>query len=93
MIVGIPKEIKDKEYRVAITPAGVDVLIKAGHKVIIEKAAGAGSGITDEEYAKAGAEIAGKAHEVFELADMIVKVKEPLSQEYPLLRKGQILFP
>lgn len=92
MIVGIPKEIKDKEYRVAITPAGVDVLIKAGHKVIIEKAAGAGSGIMDEEYRKAGAEIAGKAHEVFELADMIVKVKEPLSQEYPLLRKGQILF-
>ncbi|MDP2681738.1 MAG: alanine dehydrogenase [Deltaproteobacteria bacterium] len=92
MIVGIPKEIKDKEYRVAITPAGVDVIIKAGHKVIIEKAAGAGSGITDEEYAKAGAEIAGKAHEVFERADMIVKVKEPLSQEYPLLRKGQILF-
>jgi len=92
MIVGIPKEIKDKEYRVAITPAGVDVLIKAGHKVIIEKAAGAGSGITDEEYEKAGAEIAGNAHEVFERADMIVKVKEPLSQEYPLLRKGQILF-
>lgn len=92
MIVGIPKEIKDKEYRVAITPAGVDVLIKAGHKVIIEKAAGAGSGIMDEEYRKAGAEIAGKVHEVFELADMIVKVKEPLSQEYPLLRKGQILF-
>lgn len=92
MIVGIPKEIKDKEYRVAITPAGVDVLIKAGRKVIIEKAAGVGSGITDEEYAKAGAEIAGNAHEVFERADMIVKVKEPLSQEYPLLRKGQILF-
>ena len=92
MIVGIPKEIKDKEYRVAITPAGVDVLIKAGHKVIIEEAAGAGSGITDGEYAKAGAEIAGNAHEVFERADMIVKVKEPLSQEYSLLRKGQILF-
>ena len=92
MIVGIPKEIKDKEYRVAITPAGVDVLIKAGRKVIIEKAAGIGSGIMDEEYAKAGAEIAGNACEVFERADMIVKVKEPLSQEYPLLRKGQILF-
>ena len=92
MIVGIPKEIKDKEYRVAMTPAGVDVLIKAGHKVIIEKAAGAGSGITDEEYAKAGAGIVGNAHEVFKQADMIVKVKEPLPQEYPLLRKGQILF-
>jgi alanine dehydrogenase len=92
MIVGIPKEIKDKEYRVAMTPAGVDVLIKAGHKVIIEKAAGAGSGIADEEYAKAGAGIVGNAHEVFKQADMIVKVKEPLPQEYPLLRKGQILF-
>lgn len=92
MIVGIPKEIKDKEYRVAMTPAGVDVLIKAGHKVIIEKAAGAGSGITDEEYAKAGAGVTGNAHEVFKQADMIVKVKEPLPREYPLLRKGQILF-
>lgn len=92
MLVGIPKEIKDREYRVAITPAGVDVLVKAGHKVIIEKAAGIGSGINDEEYVNAGAEMIATAQEVFKRADMIVKVKEPLTQEYPLLRENQILF-
>src|SRR3989337_2002975 len=92
MIIGVPKEIKDKEYRVALTPAGVDVLTKAGHKVIIEKGAGIGSGLSDEEYIKAGAEIVVTAQEVFKRADMIVKVKEPLPQEYPLLRKDQILF-
>ena len=92
MIIGVPKEIKDKEYRVAITPAGVDVLVKAGHKVIVERNAGVGSGISDEEYRKAGAETADTAQEVFKQADMIIKVKEPLPQEYPLLRKNQILF-
>lgn len=92
MIIGIPKEIKDKEYRVAITPAGVSALTKAGHKVIVEKNAGIGSGISDEEYIKAGAEMAGVAHDVFSRADMIVKVKEPLPKEYPLLKKDQILF-
>ena len=92
MIIGIPKEIKDKEYRVAITPAGVDVLVNVGHKVIIEKAAGIGSGINDEEYVNAGAEMIATAQEVFKRADMIVKVKEPLPQEYSLLRQGQILF-
>ena len=92
MIVGIPKEIKDNEYRVAITPAGIDVLVKAGHRVIIERGAGAGSGIGDEEYIKAGAEIVDTAPEVFKRADMIVKVKEPLPQEYPMLRQNQILF-
>lgn len=92
MIIGIPKEIKDKEYRVAITPGGVDALAKAGHKVIIEKSAGIGSGISDEEYINAGAEMAAEANEVFKRADMIVKVKEPLPHEYPLLRKEQILF-
>jgi len=92
MIVGIPKEIKDNEYRVAITPAGIDVLVKAGHRVIIERGAGAGSGIGNEEYIKAGAEIVDTAPEVFKRADMIVKVKEPLPQEYPMLRQNQILF-
>lgn len=92
MIVGIPKEIKDKEYRVAITAAGVDVLVRAGHTVIVEKAAGAGSGISDEEYAAAGAKIVTAAGDVFERAHMIVKVKEPLPQEYPYLRKDRILF-
>lgn len=92
MIIGVPKEIKDKEYRVAITPAGVDVLVKAEHKVIVERNAGVGSGISDEEYRKAGAETADTAQEVFKQADMIIKVKEPLPQEYPLLRKNQILF-
>lgn len=92
MTIGVPKEIKDKEYRVAITPAGVDVLVKAGHKVIVERNAGVGSGISDEEYRKAGAETADTAQEVFKQADMIIKVKEPFPQEYPLLRKNQILF-
>lgn len=92
MIIGIPKEIKDKEYRVAITSAAVDALAKAGHKVIIEKNAGIGSGISDQEYSNAGAEIVAAAHEVFKQAALIVKVKEPLPQEYPLLRKDQILF-
>jgi len=92
MIVGIPKEIKDNEYRVAITPAGIDVLVKAGHRVITERGAGTGSGIGDEEYIKAGAEIVDTAPEVFKRADMIVKVKEPLPQEYPMLRQNQILF-
>ncbi|MBI3399234.1 MAG: alanine dehydrogenase [Deltaproteobacteria bacterium] len=92
MIIGVPKEIKDKEYRVAITPAGIDILRKAGHKVIIEKNAGIGSGIHDEESKKAGAEIVDTAQEIFKRVDMIVKVKEPLQQEYPLLRKNQILF-
>lgn len=92
MIIGVPKEIKDKEYRVALTPAGVDVLTKAGHKVIIENGAGIGSGLSDEEYIKAGAEIVDNAQELFKQSDMIIKVKEPLPQEYPLLRKDQILF-
>ncbi|MBI4972694.1 MAG: alanine dehydrogenase [Candidatus Omnitrophica bacterium] len=92
MIIGIPKEIKDKEYRVAMTPADVDALAKAGHKVIVEKNAGIGSGISNQEYINAGADMVASANEVFKRADMIVKVKEPLPQEYPLLRKEQILF-
>lgn len=92
MIIGIPKEIKAQEERVAITPAGVESFKKAGHRVLIEKHAGLGSGFTNEDFIKAGAEIIDTPQEIFQKADMILKVKEPLPQEYPLLREGQILF-
>ncbi|MFO7151866.1 MAG: alanine dehydrogenase [Bacillota bacterium] len=92
MIVGVPKEIKPQENRVAITPAGVDALVRAGHKVLIEKGAGEGSGIYDEDYQKAGAEIMPSAESVWEKSDMIVKVKEPLPSEYKYFREGQIIF-
>ncbi len=92
MIVGVTKEIKKNENRVAITPAGVEAFIKAGHQVIIEKSAGVGSGITDEEYTAAGAEILDTPKEVFAKADMIMKVKEPLPPEYGLFKENQILF-
>jgi len=92
MIIGVPKEIKNNENRVAITPAGVEALVSAGHKVVIENNAGLGSGITNEEYEKAGAEILPTPADVFAAADMIMKVKEPLPPEYPLFKEGQILF-
>lgn len=92
MLVGIPKEIKNNENRVAITPAGVAALVRAGHQVIIENEAGIGSGITNQDYITAGASILDSPQEVFGRADMIMKVKEPLAPEYDLLREGQILF-
>ncbi len=92
MMIGIPKEIKNNENRVAITPAGVHALVKSGHGVIVEEAAGLGSGITDAEYTDAGAEIVKSNTEVFERAGTIVKVKEPLPSEYDLFREGQVLF-
>src|SRR5467141_1390628 len=92
MIIGIPKEIKEQEQRVALRPSAVEQLTKRGHSVLVEKAAGVGSGYPDDEYRKAGAEIVDFAKDVFARADMIVKVKEPLPAEFPLLRKGQILF-
>ncbi len=92
MIVGIPKEVKNHEYRVAMVPAGVKSLVEAGHAVLVQASAGEGSGISDAEYAGAGALIRPTAEAVYAEADMIVKVKEPLPQEYPLLRKDQILF-
>lgn len=92
MIIGVPKEIKDNEYRVSITPAGVTELIKEGHKVYIQKNAGIGSGINDYEYTKSGAEILETAKEVFDKADMIMKIKEPLPQEFELIKENQILF-
>src|SRR5881398_235786 len=92
MIIGIPKEIKEQEQRVALLPSAASQLTRRGHSVVVQKNAGIGSGYPDEEYAKAGAEIVDQAKEVFARADMIVKVKEPLDAEFPLLRKGQILF-
>jgi alanine dehydrogenase len=92
MIVGVPKEIKEQEQRIALVPSAAGQLTKRGHTVLVEKSGGVGSGYPDEEYKKAGAEIVGLAKDVFAHADMIVKVKEPLKAEVPLLRKGQILF-
>ena len=92
MLVGVPKEIKNNENRVAMTPAGVHELTQRGHKVLIEKSAGVGSGFSDDDYQKAGAEIALDAAKVWAEAEMIVKVKEPIEPEYKLMRKGQVLF-
>jgi alanine dehydrogenase len=92
MLVGVPKEIKDNEFRVGMTPAAVAELVHHGHRVIVEKAAGLGSGSPDEEYVRAGAEIADTAADVFAPAEMIVKVKEPLAEERKQLKRGQILF-
>jgi len=92
MVIGVPKEIKEQEQRVALLPSAANQLIRQGHSVLVEKNAGIGSLYADEEYVKAGAEIADTAKEVFARADMIVKVKEPLKAEFSLLRKGQILF-
>ena len=92
MRVGVPKEIKNNENRVAITPAGVETLIRAGHHVVIETNAGFGSGFTNEDYIAVGAEILTTAKEVWDLSDMIMKVKEPLPSEYDYFREGLILF-
>lgn len=92
MIIGVPKEIKTLEARVALTPAGVRELVKHGHKVIIETNAGLGSAITDADYSAQGAVLVAAAKDVWEQADMIMKVKEPLAAEYPLMKKGQILY-
>ena len=92
MIIGVPKEIKEQERRIALVPSAAEQLTKRGHSVLVEKNGGIGSGYPDEEYKKAGAEIVDLAKDVFARADMIVKVKEPLPGEFPLLRKGQILF-
>jgi alanine dehydrogenase len=92
VIVGLPKEIKDNEYRVGLTPAGVRALSDAGHQVIVEKSAGEGSGFEDALYQKAGAKIIDSADDVWARAEMIVKVKEPIAAEYPRMREGQLLF-
>jgi len=92
MIIGIPKEIKNNESRVGMTPAGVLELNHKGHEVLIQSGAGLGSGFTDSDYAKVGAEILDTINEVYGRSEMIVKVKEPIEAEYPLVRKGQIVF-
>jgi alanine dehydrogenase len=92
MIIGIPKEIKDHEYRVSVTPDGVQALTQGGHRVWVEPLAGVGSGYPDEDYKQAGAAIAASKEELFRKAELIVKVKEPLLSECSLLRPGQILF-
>lgn len=92
MLVGVPKEIKVLEARVALTPEGASEFIRAGHTVVVEKGAGLGSAITDEQYIAAGASIESDVEKIWRDADMILKVKEPIEVEYPRLRAGQILF-
>ncbi|NMB46350.1 MAG: alanine dehydrogenase [Firmicutes bacterium] len=92
MIIGVPREVKDSENRVALTPAGAEELTRRGHQVMVETGAGRGSGIFDEEYQVAGAEIMSDSVSLIKTADMVVKVKEPLPSEYDLLRPGQVLF-
>lgn len=92
MLIGVPKEIKANENRVALLPVGASTLIKNGHKVVVETKAGIGSGFSDEDYKAVGAEIASAPKEIYAAAEMIMKVKEPIAPEYKLIRKGQVLF-
>jgi len=92
MIIGVPKEVKDHESRVGVTPAGVHTLVASGHTVLVEHNAGELSALPDDEYQAAGAEIAGSAHDVWRLADLVVKVKEPVEREYRHFREGLVLF-
>jgi alanine dehydrogenase len=92
VIVGVPKEIKRDEYRVAMLPVGVEEMVRAGHQVLVEAGAGLGSGLPDHDYLTAGAELVSDAREIFRQAAMIVKVKEPQPGEWPMLRSEQLLF-
>jgi alanine dehydrogenase len=92
MIIGVPKEIKNNENRVGLTPAGVSAFAKAGHKVFVQATAGLGSGFSDDEYKKAGATLLKTIAEIYKKAEMIIKVKEPIKEEYALIREGQLLF-
>lgn len=92
MIVGVPREVKNNEYRVGMVPAGVYAMVSNKHTVLVEAGAGLGSGISDDEYEQAGAKLVAHARDVYGKADMIVKVKEPLEQEFGLIRKGQIIY-
>jgi alanine dehydrogenase len=92
VIVGVPKEIKNNEFRVAITPAGVREFVKSGHTVLIEQGAGLGSALPDSEYQAQGAQIVASADDVWQKSDLVLKVKEPIAAEYPRMRKGQVLF-
>ncbi|MCU0397137.1 MAG: alanine dehydrogenase [Cyclobacteriaceae bacterium] len=92
MIIGVPKEVKNNENRVALTPAGTQELVKRGHTVYVQVSAGTGSGFSDDDYSKAGAKMIQEAAEVYQLAEMIIKVKEPIEQEYKLIKKEQLVF-
>jgi alanine dehydrogenase len=92
MRVGVPKEVKNHEYRVAMTPAGVHELVRHGHQVVVQAGAGVGSSIPDEQYAEAGAVLVATAEEVWESGELVLKVKEPVKEEYPRMREGQVLF-
>jgi alanine dehydrogenase len=92
VIVGVPRETKTREYRVGMVPAGVDALVRAGHRVVVEAGAGLGAGIADAEYAAVGAELAPSADEVWARAELVVKVKEPIEPEYARMREGQIVY-
>jgi alanine dehydrogenase len=91
-VIGVPKEIKSDEYRVAMIPVGVDELTRAGHQVLIQSGAGLGSGISDDQYAEHGAELVAKAADIWKRSDLVVKVKEPLPAEWPLMQSGQTVF-
>lgn len=92
MKIGLPKEIKDNEYRVGLTPAGVHALVAAGHDLFVQRTAGDGSGFTDDQYERAGAKTLDTADQIWETGDMIIKVKEPIAPEYPRMREDQLLF-
>ncbi|SVE62224.1 uncharacterized protein METZ01_LOCUS515078, partial [marine metagenome] len=92
MVIGVPREVKNNENRVSIIPFGVEDLQKSGHTILVQSQAGSGSGFDNEAYSQAGAEIIDSPNEIFEKADLIVKVKEPQPAEFPLIRPNQILF-
>src|SRR5678815_2888955 len=92
MLIGVPKEIKTNENRIALVPAGAETLVAAGHQVLIEKGAGEGSGFDDQLYVDVGAQVAPDADAVWARADMIMKVKEPIGVEWPRMRRGQVVF-
>lgn len=92
MKIGVPKEIKNNENRVGMTPAGVFELINSGHLVYVQENAGFGSGFTDTDYKEVGAKVLGTIEEVYSISDMIVKVKEPIKNEYPLIKANQVIF-
>ena len=92
MIIGVPKEIKNNENRVALTPAGARELKKHGHTVYVQSSAGLGSGFSDEDYQQSGAQMLPTIEDVYAIAEMIIKVKEPIESEYKLIKKDQLLF-
>ena len=92
MIIGVPKEIKSNENRIALTPSGAAELVKRGHEVYVQSYGGEGSGFHNDDYLSAGARILSSTEDIYKVAEMIVKVKEPIEPEYPLIKKGQILY-